>query len=312
MAATLRKVFAAAAVWPRWLLLLAPRPGLAQAAASCDRTCLEGFMSQYLTALAAHDPASLPTTSDVLYVENSQVLPLHPKTGEWPIAGSPGKYRHVFSDPHTGEVAAITTITENGVNVIYIVRLKVDDGKITEAETQITRDSAGAAAYEKMGQPEDVWLQAVPEAQRVSRATLITQSNRYYSGMERNDPKGDYSFFDKDCNRLEDAVQTTNLNSSTAYGHSNDTVFSSLTCEAQFKTGFLGFVTLIRERRFPRRRRETGRVRHNHPRSQWHGARAARPLHRQQDPAHPSLLRRAAHPAGGRSLPAEGRQALPH
>ena len=108
----------------------------------------------------------------------------------------------------------------------------------------------GAAAYEKMGQPEQVWLEPVPPAQRISRAMLIVQANKYYSGMERNDPKGDYSFFDKDCNRLEDAVQTTNLKSKQAYGHSNDTDFSSLTCEAQFQTGFLGFVTKIRERRY--------------------------------------------------------------
>ena len=108
----------------------------------------------------------------------------------------------------------------------------------------------GAARYEKMGEPEHVWLEAVPPAQRISRARLIAQSDKYYSGMERNDPKGDYSFFDKDCNRLEDAVQTTNLKTKQAYGHSNDVEFSSLGCEAQFQTGFLGFVTKIRERRY--------------------------------------------------------------
>ena len=182
------------------------------------------------------------------YAENDQPLPLG--TGEWQIAGTPGKYRHVFSDPQAGQVAAITTITEHGVGAIYVVRLKVENGKVSEIETQITRDALGAARYEKMGEPEHVWLEAVPPAQRVSRAVLIAQSNKYYSGMERNDPKGDYSFFDKDCNRLEDAVQTTNLKTKQAYGHSNDVEFSSLGCEAQFQTGFLGFVTKIRERRY--------------------------------------------------------------
>jgi hypothetical protein len=215
---------------------------------SCDRTCLEGMISTYLTALAAHEPGRLPATPGVKYAENDQPLPLG--AGEWQIAGPPGKYRHVFADPQAGQVAAITTITEHGVAVIYVVRLKVENSKVSEVETQITRDALGAARYEKMGQPEDVWLQAVPPAQRISRAMLIAQSNKYYSGMERNDPKGDYSFFDKDCNRLEDANQTTNLKTKQTYGHSTDTDFSSLTCEEQFQTGFLGFVTKIRERRY--------------------------------------------------------------
>lgn len=217
-------------------------------AQSCDRTCLEGMLSNYLTALAAHDPGRLPLATNVKYVENDQPLALG--TGEWQVAGAPGKYRHVFADPKTGQVAAITTIMEHAVRVIYVVRLKLANGKITEIETQITRDPIGAARYEKMGQPEHVWLEAVPPAERISRALLISQANKYYTGMERNNPKGDYSFFDKDCNRLEDALQTTNVKTGDAYGHSNDTAFASLGCEAQFQTGFLGFVTKIRERRF--------------------------------------------------------------
>lgn len=214
----------------------------------CDRTCLEGMVSAYLTALAAHDPGRLPIASNVKYAENDQILLIG--TGEWKIAGAAGKYRHLFSDPQTGEIGAITTIKEHGTDVIYVVRLKVENGKISEIETQITRDAVGAARYEKMGQPEAVWLEAVPVAQRISRAMLIAQADKYYTGMERNDPKGDYSFFDKDCNRLEDALQTTNVRTGEAYGHSNDTAFASLTCEAQFQTGFLGFVTKIRERRY--------------------------------------------------------------
>lgn len=216
---------------------------------ACDRACLEGMVSTYLTALAAHSPGKLPVTPGVKYVENDQPLPLG--TGEWQIAGAPGKYRHVFADPGAGEVGAITTITEHGVGAIYVVRLKVEKNRISEIETQISRDAAGASRYEKLGQPEAVWLEAVPAAQRIPRAALIAQANKYYTGMERNDPKGDYSFFDKDCNRLEDALQTTNVKTGAAYGHSNDTDFASLTCEAQFQTGFLGFVTKIRERHYP-------------------------------------------------------------
>ncbi|KAF2462831.1 uncharacterized protein BDR25DRAFT_320447 [Lindgomyces ingoldianus] len=242
MTTWLRNVIAAVAS-VAVLVIAQPQSG------GCDRSCLESLMSEYLTAIAAHDPKRLPTAPGVKYVENQQIVPLG--EGEWLVASSPGKYRHVFADPEANEVGAITTLKENGVGTIYIARLKInDDRKITEIETQITRDPIGAARYENMTQPEAVWLEAVPLAQRISRDRLITQSNKYYTGMERNDPKGNYSFFDKDCNRLEDGLNTTNQRTGDPYGHSNDTAFASLGCEAQFQTGFLGFVTKIRDRRF--------------------------------------------------------------
>ncbi|KAI2613237.1 hypothetical protein GGR54DRAFT_329694 [Hypoxylon sp. NC1633] len=220
------------------------------ALAACDRAYLEGVVTDYLDALVAHDPSALPTTPDVKYVENDQVLPLG--TGEWYIAEALGKYNHTFSDPEGGQVAIITTITENGVGAIYSVRLKVeDDGSISEIETQISRDPGGVDLYEKLGQPEPIWFEAVAPENRLPRDELIAQTNKYYTGMQGNDPKGDYTFFDKDCKRIEDGLQTTNVQTGDPYGHSNDTAFASLSCEEQFQTGFLGFVTKIRERHFP-------------------------------------------------------------
>lgn len=208
-------------------------------------------MSTYLTALTSHSSSTLPITSNVKYVENAQIMPLR-QGGEWAISGAvSGKYRHDFSDPSSGQVATITTITENGVGAIYLVRLKVEpDGKISEIETAITRDPTGAARYEKMRAPEPIWLEPVPMSQRIPRSKLISQTDKYYLGMERNDPKGNYSFFDKNCTRIEDGLQTTNVQTGDPYGHSNDTLFASLTCEQQFQSGFLGFVTKIREKQF--------------------------------------------------------------
>ncbi|CZR60248.1 uncharacterized protein PAC_10144 [Phialocephala subalpina] len=150
--------------------------------------------------------------------------------------------------PISAEDAALK-ITSEITLVICVLKVKSDQ-KISEIETAITRDAGGAARYESMTQPEGVWLEAVPQAQRVSHATLVARSNMYYIGMERNNPKRNYSFSSKDCLRIEDALQTTNVKTGDVYGHSNDTVFSSLSCEEQFRSGFLGFVTKVRERRF--------------------------------------------------------------
>jgi hypothetical protein len=97
--------------------------------------------------------------------------------------------------------------------------------------------------------PDPLWTAAVPETSRSSRAELTALADRYYSGMQRNDPKGDYSFFHKACNRIEHGRQTTNMPPSN-YGHSDIPNFVTMGCEAQFQTGFLGFVTSIRNRRY--------------------------------------------------------------
>ena len=213
----------------------------------CDRACLEGFIDRYLTALASHDPSSLPVSSRVKFIENNEVLGLG--EGTWQTVSGLGTYRHYFADPSTGQVAAITVVEEKGTKIIYDLRLKIEAGKIAEIEGLAVRDPNGAKLYEQMGKPLPVFLSAVPPAERASREDLIKVANRYFSGMERNDPKADYSFFADDCNRLEHARQTTNMKGE-AYGHSSDTEFVTMTCRQQFQTGFLGFVTRIRDRRY--------------------------------------------------------------
>ncbi len=64
------------------LLLVALGVGRqAQAAEPCDRACLEGFVNQYLDALAAHDSSKLPLTENARYTENGQTLKLN--DGMW-------------------------------------------------------------------------------------------------------------------------------------------------------------------------------------------------------------------------------------
>ena len=227
--------------------LLAAGPAAA-AGKACDRGCLEGLAGKYLEAMAAHDASRLPAAKPLRVVENDQ--PLRLGEGTWATITGLGKYRHIFSDPEAGQVAVITTITENNVPAIFDLWLKVENRKIVQVETQIIRDPVGAARYEALGAPEAVWLQSVPVADRISRDALVATADRYFKGMPRDDPKGDYSFFDPDCNRLEHAQQTTNVRTTQPYGHVADVDFASMGCQAQFQTGFLGFVTGIRDHRF--------------------------------------------------------------
>ena len=87
----------------------------------------------------------------------------------------------------------------------------------------------------------------------MSRADLIATANKYFTGMQQNDGKGDYPFA-PDCNRIENGMQTTNRptpagetrpNPATATNYS-----AQWSCREQFESGLLHFVTRIRDRRY--------------------------------------------------------------
>lgn len=213
--------------------------------AECDRMCLEGFVNSYLEALAARDPSLLPLADDVIFVENQQVLQLG--DGLWRTVTGLGRYRHYFADPEMGQAGLIGVVEESGRKIIFDLRLAIEEGKIREIETLVIR--APAQLYEKHGVPHPKFLESVPPEKQLPRDQLAAIANKYFTGMQGNDPKGDYSFFHPECNRWEHALQTTNQRG-IKYGHVQDTEFAAMSCREQFQTGFLGFVTRIRDRRF--------------------------------------------------------------
>ena len=213
-----------------------------------SRATLEGMIDTYLAALAANDPSRLPVSKDVSFVENYQPLALG--EGTWRTITGLGTYKHYFADTGAGQAGFIGSVRENGRGAVIDIRLKLDGDKISEIETFIIRDALFCSRVEEMGAPEAVWLESVPADQRLPRDVLAAQVNKYFESMQRNDGMGDYSFFDRECNRLEHGLQTTNLKDPTAYGHSHDTSFATKSAEEQWKSGFLGFVTEIHSRRF--------------------------------------------------------------
>src|SRR6516164_1705148 len=90
--------------------------GLAAVAASaqnnnCDWSCLEGFVDQYLDAMATHNPKALPLARNVKFTENGQRLELG--EGLWSSMAGKGSYRLFVTDTGTGQVAFIGTVRED-------------------------------------------------------------------------------------------------------------------------------------------------------------------------------------------------------
>ena len=138
----------------------------------CNRACLEGLVNQYLDALAAKDPKRLPLSADVKYtgagagdgrrrrvLENRdrprQLQPLFRRSRRragW-LDGDDARARRGAADVGAPARPA---------------------WQITEIEKSFFRAGGGGpnniAAMDKQTQPEAIWLQPIPPAQRASRA----------------------------------------------------------------------------------------------------------------------------------------------
>jgi hypothetical protein len=226
------------------------------------------MVEKYFDAALAHDPKLLPLAKNVKFTENGQRLVL--PDAHWMTMTGKGKYRLFVTDPEAGQVTVLANIREEaregeGTLSAIALRLKVAKGQITEIESLVIRPStppgggapsglSGAGAnLEKLGKPHALYTEAVPPAERMSRKDLIRIGNMYFSGMEKNDGKGDYPFTD-DCLRLENGTQSTNVplrEGQTRPDPKTATTYSaSWGCKEQFESGLLHFVWRIRDRRF--------------------------------------------------------------
>jgi hypothetical protein len=244
----------------------------------CDRTCLQGMVDQVLAAMVAHDAKRLPLAADVRYTENGQELAL--TDGFWGTATAPGAYRHYFLDPRSQQAAVFATMKENGTNTDIVgMRIKLEGKKISEIEAVFSRTGLGtagpngASTLESMAKPDAEWTIDNPD--HASREDIIRTSNKYFTGLENDDGKGDYSFFADDCWRFENGIQTTSGphpapprvipaaapapagGAAPAPARQGPSPMS-LSCKGGFQTGALQVVTRIRDRRFPVVDEQTG------------------------------------------------------
>jgi hypothetical protein len=229
----------------------------APTAPACNRACLEGFVERYLDAVTDNRPDKVPLATGVRFTEDGQQLTIG--DGLWNTMRAKGAYRLFVTDVPAGQVAVLATIEEDhrdpgkGTGALLALRLKIKHLQITEIEQIVVRDEKAAERVNALGKPHAVYLETVPEAERMSRAELIATSNKYFTGMQQNDGKGDYPFA-SDCNRLENGGQSTNVPTpagQTRPDPKTSTNYSGQwSCLEQFQSGLLHFVNRIRDRRF--------------------------------------------------------------
>ena len=180
----------------------------AQMNQDCNRACLNGFVDQYLAAMIAHDPSTLPVTSDIKFTENTVRLNL----GEalWQTMTGLGDFKIYLADTYSNQAGFMGVIMENGQPKLLTLRLQIKDGKIKEVETIITRSGLGGPFPKDMDKrvAKPLWSEALKPSESIPRLDMVVAANLYFEGMEQNN--GSIVPFADDCDRTENGLQTTN------------------------------------------------------------------------------------------------------
>ena len=233
----------------------------AAAQPACDRACLEGFVEKYFDAVIANNPKLVPISPNVKFTEDGQRLLIG--DGLWNTAKGKGKYRLFVTDVPAQSVAVLATIQEdhrdpaqfNGS--LIALRLRVHNNEITEIEQMVVRGSGDNPnrTYNNVDNmaTHAKYLAAVPASERMTREALVIQGNKYFTGMQKNDGKGDYPFA-PECDRHENGGRSTNAPvppGQTKSDPKTASVYSGQwSCLEQFQSGLIHFVNRIRDRRF--------------------------------------------------------------
>ncbi len=210
-----------------------------RSAAACDRSCLDGLVDRYFDAMVARAPADAPWAPVVRYSENS--VPMMIGDGVWATITARSKSALRAADPATGEVAWLGEIEEHGQPGFMALRLKVQGGRIAEAEA-VVRRKGGPAQY---GDPtqyahDPSFSEAVRTGRKLSRTRLVAAADGYFDALVGK--AGAHAAFDPACARQDNGVATT----------SGDTAEGGVQgCAAQVKAGIFKPISRVRGRRFP-------------------------------------------------------------
>jgi hypothetical protein len=197
------------AITPAAVLVAASCAAIHAAEPPCDRACLVGIADSYLSAIAAHDPKKAPLSEHVVFVEN--LARMSPGEGIWAAAaGKATAFRIDVPDPVAGTIGLMTVMdrrTPDGgaVPAQLAVRLKIESGKIVEAE-HLVADVTSPEAAERLASPRPNLVAAVPARERSPRAELVSIAGSYYDSLDESD--GALAPFAKDCEREENGLIT--------------------------------------------------------------------------------------------------------
>jgi len=236
-----------------------------QAAQTCDRQCLVTLMQNYLAALVKHDPKAVPFASEIKFTENTANIPVG--YGLWVTAtGGPNEFQVYAADPVAQQVVGLVMMKENSnKDVLLGVRLRLQRGKIVEAEHHAVRDGI-AGGIPNLQKPRPGLVEDLAPADRTPRDQMIDIGLSYYDALVGGD--GTLAPFADECERRENGSTSVGGARAAAKPSANKPQFppqgsvdpemaklgralaaAPKTCAAQISAGVWAYITEIRNRR---------------------------------------------------------------
>jgi hypothetical protein len=222
-------------------------------AQTCDRACLIRTVDSYLAAVVAHDPSRVAFAPDAGFVEQA----VKAKIGEglWKTASAvPTTFRIYVPDAVAQQVGFLGVMQESGRPVQIGLRLKLVDGKITEAEHLLARNLS-ERSLANLQTPRAAFSAVVPAAQRDSRDRMLSIGASYYEALVTSNGKA--APFAGDCVRRENGMQTTGNPAPATPGFGT---IGAMGCAAQLDTRAMSYIKRIEPRRVEIADPETGLV----------------------------------------------------
>ncbi len=157
---------------------------VAQTGAPCDRECLAGFVTQYMNSMLAHTPESLPVAANVKFTEDCKEMKLG--EGEWETITGLTDYRRDILDVRQGVAVSYLVIEENNSRVLFSLRLKIVDNKITEIETMAVHGQKEGMLFnlDNLKTASKMMTSVPDKAQLNSRQDMIKAALTYPAGLK--------------------------------------------------------------------------------------------------------------------------------
>jgi len=214
------------------------------AAPACDRDCIIAATDAYLAALVVHDPAAAPLAPNVAFVENT--VRLKPGEGLWKTAtGGKTNFAIYVPDTDLQQAGWMGVMERDGKPVMLALRLKLADGKITEAEHLVTEPAQGR--MENLAAVRPGLLAQIPEGQRLPHDELMRLGASYYDALDDND--GSKMPFAADCERHENGMVTAGKNVGPPPGWQPGQPRTATDCKGQLDSQAFVYIDRIENRR---------------------------------------------------------------
>jgi hypothetical protein len=151
---------------------------------TCDRKCLSGFVTKYQDALVAHKPGDVPVAPNARFTEDCKEMKLG--EGLWAGISRLRDYRRDIIDVRDQTAVSFLVAEEGSSPVLFVLRLKIANNKISEIETTAVRGQKEGMLFNVQNlQSVSKMMVSVPDkAQMNSRDDMIKMALTYPAGLK--------------------------------------------------------------------------------------------------------------------------------